>query len=296
MLKLSTPVDTVQSKVKCSLSDSIMLLGSCFADEMACRMTNAGFRIVSNPFGTLYNPASIASAVQRLDSAKPFGPEDCVRMGAGSSLVCSFEHHSSFARPEESAFLDNANARLKEAADFWKSCSKVIVTLGTAFVWEHEKSGIVSNCLKRDAREFRHYMLSVDRCASLLRQIVSDHPEKDFIFTVSPIRHLSQGAHLNTLSKAALHMAVHRLMEVLEAFETSGLVCAGVDYFPAWEIMYDELRDYRFYSEDLVHPSKTAADIIWERFLLSSVPVCDINAVRENEKASRRAAHRSIRY
>ena len=296
MFKLSTPVDAVPSRVKCSLSDSIMLLGSCFADEMACRMADAGFRIVSNPFGTLYNPASIASAVQRLDCAKPFGPEDCVQMGAGSSLVCSFGHHTSFARADAEAFLANANASLDEAVSFWQACSKVIITLGTAFVWEHENFGIVSNCLKRDAREFRHYMLSVDKCASLLRQIVSSHPEKDFIFTVSPIRHLSQGAHRNTLSKATLHMAVHRLMEVVNAFEASGVACAGVDYFPAWEILYDELRDYRFYSEDLVHPSKTAADIIWERFLLSSVPVCDINAVRENEKASRRAAHRSIRY
>lgn len=284
-MKLFTEVKNDQIGVRISLGEKVMVLGSCFADNIGAHLADAGFDVCINPFGTLYNPASILSAMRRLESGEHFGPADCVEMGAGAGLVCSFSHHTSFARAEAGEFLDVANARLDEASAFWKACGKVMVTLGTAFVWERrDGGGIVSNCLKRPAAEFTHRMLTLDETASQLQQMAGYG--KQFIFTVSPIRHLGDGAHANTLSKSTLHLAIEKVAQTQSA-------CAA--YFPAYEIMEDELRDYRFYADDLVHPSPAAVGIIWERFLEAAVPASGLEAIRVNEKASRHARHRSLR-
>ena len=281
MIKLSTPVLTPQLPVQLSLGDRIMVLGSCFADSMGSRLAAAGFNVCVNPFGTLYNPVSICNSVARLTSGQPFTAADCVEMGAGAGLVCSWSHHTSFARPTAEEFLQHANDSLAKASEFWKSANKVLITLGTAMVWKLVSSGdVVSNCLKRPAAEFSHEMLGVQQVGMLLQMLVEGNPDKEFIFTVSPIRHLGDGAHANTLSKATLHLALGRLP-----------VC----YFPAYEILLDELRDYRYFAEDLVHPSKLAEDIIWERFVAAAVVPGDRSQLALNEKAARHSAHRPIR-
>ena len=281
MIKLSTPVITTSLPVQLSLGDSIMVLGSCFADSIGSRLSAAGFNVCVNPFGTLYNPVSICNSVARLASGQPFTAADCVEMGAGAGRVCSFSHHTSFAKPTAEEFLSGANASLSEAAAFWKSANKVLITLGTAQVWKLVSSGdVVSNCLKRPAAEFSHEMLGVQQVGMLLQMLVEGNPDKEFIFTVSPIRHLGDGAHANTLSKATLHLALGRLP-----------VC----YFPAYEILLDELRDYRYFAEDLVHPSKLAEDIIWERFVAAAVVPGDRSQLALNEKAARHSAHRPLR-
>lgn len=276
-MNLFTVVKDDKMRTVISLKNSITVLGSCFADNVGNRLSSGGFDLLSNPFGTLYNPASIADAVDRLDSGKAFTAEDCVQIGAGSELICSHSHHTSFARATQQDFLEHANNVLIQACDFWGRSDRVIITLGTAFVWRLAETGkVVANCLKRPAELFTHEMLNVENCTCLLQGIVDRHPEKDFIFTVSPIRHLSMGAHSNTLSKATLHLAVSRLK---------------ADYFPAYEILLDELRDYRFYADDLTHPSKMAVECIWERFLQSAVPENEHTAIRANEKENRRKAH-----
>lgn len=280
MIKLSTPVSAAPMDARISLEDKIMVLGSCFADNIGSRLMDGGFDVCVNPFGTLYNPVSICNAVARFESGQPFGEADCVEMGAGAGLICSFFHHTSFARATREEFLSNANASLSEASAFWKSCSKVIISLGTAMVWKREKNGeVVSNCLKRPASEFTHEMLGVTHIFALLQLLVSSHPSKQFIFTVSPIRHMGDGAHANTLSKATLQLSLAKVQ---------------ADYFPAYEILLDELRDYRFYADDLVHPSRLAEDIIWQRFLESAVESADLPQILQNEKAARRSAHRPI--
>ncbi|MGI6314135.1 MAG: GSCFA domain-containing protein [Candidatus Cryptobacteroides sp.] len=280
MIKLSTPVFAAPMPARISLQDKIMVLGSCFADAVGKRMQSVGFDACVNPFGTLYNPVSIYNSVARLESEVEFKEKDCIKMGAGTELICSFSHHSSFARPDKESFLKNANASLAQASAFWKKCNKVIVTLGTAMVWKSVSNGeVVSNCLKRPADEFSHEMLGVAQISKLLQMLVKSHPDKEFIFTVSPIRHLGNGAHTNSLSKATLLLALSKV---------------DAAYFPAYEIMLDELRDYRFYAEDLLHPSKVAEDIIWQRFLDSCVVPGDISQIALNEKAARRAAHRPI--
>ncbi|MCR5561233.1 MAG: GSCFA domain-containing protein [Bacteroidales bacterium] len=281
MIKLSTPVFATPLPVQLSLDDRIMVLGSCFADSMGRRLSDYGFDVCVNPFGTLYNPVSIFNAVARLSSGTPFRREDCVQMGAGAGLVCSWSHHSSFAKASEAEFLEGANAALAQASTFWKGCNKVLVTLGTAMVWKLVSNGeVVSNCLKRPSAEFSHEMLGLEQVSALLQMLERSNPDKEFIFTVSPIRHLGDGARSNTLSKATLQMALGRL---------------DVCYFPAYEILLDELRDYRYYAEDLVHPSKLAEDIIWERFVDAAVVPGDRSRLALNEKAARRSAHRPLR-
>lgn len=284
-MKLTTPVNIAPLPVRIGLDEKIMVLGSCFADSVGARLAAGGFDVCINPFGTLYNPASIAAAVKRLESGRAFTGDDCVEMGAGAGRICSFFHHTSFARKSAAEFLDNANARLQEAHEFWISCSKVIITFGTAMVWRHLPEDIVvGNCLKRPAAEFNHSMLSVSETEELTGQIIAAASGKELIFTVSPIRHLSQGAHSNTLSKATLHLGLENALEGREK------AC----YFPAFEILNDELRDYRFYADDLVHPSKLAVDFVWDKFLEAAVPSELYQKIRENEKTSLWETHHNI--
>ena len=285
-LKLQTPVETGRSKVGVSLNDKIVILGSCFADNMGQKMVDLGFDVCLNPFGTLYNPVSVCNSVARLTSGIPFSKDECVQMGAGAGLVCSFSHHTSFARRTEDEFLQVANASLKEASLRWKAASKVIITLGTAWIYEYLRSGeTVSNCLKIDAKEFSRRRLSVRETATLLMNMIARHPEKEFMFTVSPIRHFKDGAHGNQISKSTLLLA---LDEVLAKFPER------CEYFPAYEIVLDELRDYRFYSPDMIHPSDQAVDYLWSRFVGFAVPPADLPELDSRRRGLLRSRHRPI--
>ena len=285
-LKLQTPVETGRSKVGVSLNDKIVILGSCFADNMGQKMVDLGFDVCLNPFGTLYNPVSVCNSVARLTSGIPFSKDECVQMGAGAGLVCSFSHHTSFARRTEDEFLQVANASLKEASLRWKAASKVIITLGTAWIYEYLRSGeTVSNCLKIDAKEFSRRRLSVRETATLLMNMIARHPEKEFMFTVSPIRHFKDGAHGNQISKSTLLLA---LDEVLAKFPER------CEYFPAYEIVLDELRDYRFYAADMIHPSDQAVDYLWSRFVRFDMPESELSALDARRRELLRAQHRPI--
>ena len=285
-LKLQTPVEAGKSKVGISLEDNIMVLGSCFADNIGQKMVEAGFDACVNPFGTLYNPVSVCNSVARLASGVPFSEKDCVEMGAGAGLVCSFSHHTSFARPTEGEFLANANESLENASSFWKKASKVVITLGTAWCFEHLGTGeIVANCLKRNSQEFLRKRLSVKEVSILLKNMVSRFREKEFIFTVSPIRHFKDGAHGNQLSKGVLLLGLE---------ETFASFPDRTDYFPAYEIVLDELRDYRFYAPDMVHPSAQAVDYLWSRFVDWAVPPADFPTLEENRRQLIAARHRPL--
>lgn len=286
MLKLQTPVTISPARAGVSYSDSLIVLGSCFADNIGARMVSCGFDVCVNPFGTLYNPLSIANAAARLHSGVPFSESECVEMGAGAGLVCSFSHHTSFARPTAEQFLSDANASLKNASLQWSRANKVIVTLGTAFCYRNVRTGeVVSNCLKRPAKEFTREMMSVDTVTLILGNLVRQHPDKEFIFTVSPIRHMSDGAHANQLSKSTLLLAVSNLSNL-----------GNVEYFPAYEIVMDELRDYRFYAEDMVHPSDQAVEYIWERFCSYALSPSDQETLVQKKKAWQRSQHRPINH
>ena len=286
MLKLQTPVETCKSKVSISQDDRIFILGSCFADNIGQKMADLGFDACVNPFGTIYNPVSVSNCVARLSSGIPFSKDECVPMGAGAGLVCSFSHHTSFARRTEEEFLKVANASLEEASRRWNAATKVIITLGTAWIYEYSRTGeTVSNCLKIDAKEFTRRRLSVRETSLPLMNMLARHPDKEFIFTVSPIRHLKDGAHGNQLSKGTLLLA---LEEVMAKFP------GRCDYFPAYEIVLDELRDYRFYTPDMIHPSAQAVDYIWSRFVDFAVPKQEFDELKKRRQEWLRAQHRPI--
>ena len=286
-MKLQIPVEAGRVREEFSLDDRIVLLGSCLADNLGGRLAALGLEVLVNPFGTLYNPVSVSNSIARLSSEQPFTEKDCVTMGAGAGLVCSFSHHTSFARPTAREFLDNANSCLEAASKAWRAAGKVIITLGTAWCFEHIRSGlIVSNCLKIDAKEFNRRRLSAGQIALTLRSVVARHPDKEFIFTVSPIRHLKDGAHGNQLSKSALLLGVD---------ETVSSVPLRAGYFPAYEIVMDELRDYRFYATDMIHPSEQTADYLCSRFISWAYSEADAGELARRDKALSRQRHRPMR-
>lgn len=285
-LKLQTPVPVGRSRVEVSPDDKICVLGSCFADNIGEKMAELGFNACVNPFGTLYNPVSVCNSISRLASGIPFTEDECVEMGSGAGLVCSFSHHTSFARSTAEEFLSHANTYLAAASKAWNEASKVIITLGTAWCFEYIPTGeIVSNCLKIDQKLFLRKRLSVKETSVLLRNLVGRNPGKEFIFTVSPIRHMKDGAHGNQLSKSILILAIE---DVCNAFPER------CEYFPAYEILLDELRDYRFYAEDLVHPSQQAVSLIWNRFVDFAVPQSCLAGLEARWKEARHNRHRNI--
>ena len=260
------------------------MLGSCFSDNIGRQLADFGFDVCVNPFGTLYNPISLMQSIKMLLSDEMFSQEDAVDMGAGSGLYCSFSHHTSFARPTVGEFVENANVSLTQARRFFRDCNKVIITLGTSWCFRHlESDRIVSNCLKRPGGEFRRERLTVQEITDALTTIMDMCPDKEFIFTVSPIRHLKDGAHGNQISKAGL------LLGIEEAINAD--TGRKADYFPAYEIMMDELRDYRFYAEDMCHPSNQAVDYIRERFLEWALPASEHAELEENIRRFRRSRH-----
>lgn len=275
-MELQTKVELGKSGIGLSYPNRVAVLGSCFAEKSGIRLKENGFDVLVNPFGTLYNPASICQSIARLASGKPFTGNDVVMMGSGAGLYCSFSHHTLAARTSPERFLDDANRSQEEAAAFWKLSDRVILTLGTSWCYRHRESGlIVSNCLKRPGGEFERVFLSAEESAELLSETVAACPDKSFFLTVSPIRHLRDGARGNSLSKAALLTATEK---VTEAFP------GRAEYFPSYEIMMDELRDYRFYAEDMVHPSEQASQYIFERFIDWALP--------EDERGTFAARHR----
>lgn len=285
MLKLQTPVEAGKSPVEISYKDRITVIGSCFADNVGKKMEEAGFDVCINPFGTLYNPQSIANSLERLVSGREFTEADCEPMGSGAGLICSFSHHTSFARRSEEEFLENANARLREASSFYRTSTKTIVTLGTSWCYRYIAGDmVVSNCLKRNAGEFSRELMSPETTVEVLSKAIEES-DAVFFLTVSPIRHLKDGAHGNQLSKAALLLAEE---ELCRRFPGRCI------YFPSYEIMLDELRDYRFYAEDMVHPSDQAVGYIWERFCDFALADDQRPLLAAKEKEFRQSRHRPM--
>lgn len=283
MMKLLTEVECGRAPFSVSYDSKVLFLGSCFSENVGSRMSALGFTTMVNPFGPLYNPESISAAVQRLADPLPFEEDECVQMGAGSPLWCSFSHYTRFARPTRELFLEDANAALTSAAAFWRSADTLVITLGTAYAFRHKERGEwVANCLKRPAAEFERTLLSIDQCADALERVLRLSEGKRVIFTVSPIRHFADGAHGNQISKSTLLLASDKAMA-----GHSGKAA----YFPSYEIMMDELRDYRFYAEDMKHPTAQAVGHIWDKFSSWCIPDSERSRMEQEEKRALAAAH-----
>jgi len=263
--------------------DGLLFLGSCFADEVGGMCRGLGFDAMVNPFGVLYNPVSVANAVHRLASGRPFVHEEVIR--TGEEFYCTFSHNTTFWQPTEEALLEKINARLLVAHEHFKAARWVMVSLGTSWVYRSiETQEVVANCHKLPARLFDRICLSVPTSVAVLSGLAKMYSDKQFIFTVSPLRHVKDGMHGNQLSKASLLLAVD---EVCKTYNNAF-------YFPAYEILLDELRDYRFYKEDMVHPTEQAVRYIWERFTDFAIDPKEKPAMKAAAEMKQMLQHRPL--
>lgn len=287
---LTTPVAVPPLPFKLDFSNGIVSLGSCFSDEVGHRLAAGGFRIDSNPFGTLYNPASMAEALRRILDDREVGPADLVEY---EGLFHSWHHHGSFSRATPEATLDACNSRLHQAHAALAEASLLVLTFGTAWVFELADGDgrVVANCHKLPSRCFRRRRLTPAEIVALwqplLQRVATCCPRLEVLFSVSPIRHLADGLHGNQLSKASLLLAVDELTSQPSARPRRS-------YFPAYELVVDELRDYRFFAPDMVHPSPLAVDFVWDRFQQACMSPAVRQQVHNNAKQALRAAHRPL--
>ena len=256
-MKLYTSVDIAPSEKKIAYNDKIMLLGSCFADNIGAKFGEHYFQTTVNPFGTLYNPASIARVLSGVVKR-----EMALDIVQHNGLWHSMMHHGSFSHPDKDMLMARCEESQTLLCTALQEANTIIVTFGTSWVYKMDGM-VVANCHKMPAERFDRYCMSagdiIDSWLPLLNRI----PNKHWIFTVSPIRHIKDGLHANHLSKANLLHAIDVLIANARDFNPT----STYSYFPSYEIMLDELRDYRFYAEDMIHPSQVAVDYIWQRFV-----------------------------
>ena len=286
-MKLTTTVDIPKYPFGLRYSDSAFWIGSCFAAEIGETMRRLRFDCCVNPFGSLYNPLSIVAGLRLLMNETRFSDDDLFR---ANGLWHSFMFHGAFSRRDRSECLAVVNARLASAAEALRRSKYLFVTFGTAYVFEHKSNRIVvGNCHKLPSGEFVKRKLTVDEIVSeyetLLDELQTNNRNLKTIFSVSPIRHFAEGAHGNALSKATLLLASDKITKKDEKRRF---------YFPAYEILLDELRDYRFYASDMCHPSETARDYISERFTSAMVSSEAIPAMRDVHKLNLARNHRPL--
>jgi hypothetical protein len=255
---LTTPVKIPEFPRRFSHSASIFLSGSCFTEHISKKLERYKYKIISNPFGILYNPVSIARSLDRIVKLEYFDPDELV---FHNGLYHSMDHHGSFSAKNPDEVLDPINDSIRDAHDHLKNIAFAFISPGTSKVYRYtETEAIVGNCHKLPASAFRHEQLSLSECTSAFNKIYTSlksiAPNVQVIWTVSPVRHLKDGLIENQQSKATLILSI---MEHIKEHPNTG-------YFPAYEIMVDELRDYRFYNSDMTHPSPLAIEIIWETF------------------------------
>ncbi|MDD2797064.1 MAG: GSCFA domain-containing protein [Bacteroidales bacterium] len=283
-MQFQTPVSIIPSPTPIDYSEKLMLFGSCFAENMGEKLTNYKFQVDINPFGILYNPLSVKSAVMDLINQRVFSESDLFE---NQGTYHSFSHHSRFSSVNIQDCLGQINDRMVSSSNWLRETDRIIFTFGTAFIYFLQESGaVVSNCHKLPEKTFKRERISVEKIVSEWKTLIDTLREINsniqILFTVSPIRHWKDGAHENQLSKATLLLAIHQLMIEFDC-------CC---YFPAYEIVMDELRDYRFYAEDMIHPSNQTIDYIWSRFAETQISKESNQLMTEWQTVQKGLAHR----
>lgn len=274
-MKWCTEVNIPKSQWAIDLNSHILLIGSCFTDHIGQLMQQYGLTAVCNPTGVLYNPLSIAQSLNgdiRIEIVEHDG------------LFHSFSHHGAFSGTDSEQVTRHCLHTLAQLHTEFAKADVVFVTFGTSYVYYHNEQ-VVANCHKLPEREFTRSRLSPDEIIAAWRPIIRSNADKHWVFTVSPIRHQRDGLHANQLSKATLLLSIDRLQAEFPQ---------QVAYFPAYEILLDELRDYRFYASDLVHPSDTAVEHIWTRLCDSYFTPTTMAQMQQNFKSYLRTQHRPL--
>ena len=294
-MNLYTKVDIPATNFKIDYSSRLAFFGSCFADNISAQFAERKFKVMANPFGTVYNPISLASQAKAIAEGKVFKDKDVFKDERCDGLWHCWSAHSSLSAHTREECIDKLNAATMQTRDFLRKADAVFITLGTAFVYYLKDSGKpVSNCHRQDPNLFTRRMISVEEATDAIREIVASirllNPNTSIVLTVSPLRHMSDGTHNNTLSKATLQLAINEIVK-----RGSGIVAsagASIEYFPSYEIVMDELRDYRFYESDMVHLSRTAEEYIFERMADTYCSEITRGHIAKVEKFLKGARHR----
>ena len=277
-MNFTTPVNIKPNKT-IDHNSRIVMLGSCFAENIGKKLIDCGFNVVMNPMGILYNPISIFSTLSRIIEGREFTENELFQH---NGLWASFMHHGSFSHSDKSEALRLMNEKLHEGHKQLKNATHLIITFGSAEVYEHNGL-VVSNCHKLPSREFTHRLLSIDEIITSSISLSSLNPQLSTIFTISPVRYLGNGAHHGQINKATLLLATEQLCQT-----------TGAKYFPSYEIMMDELRDYRYYAADMIHPSEIAVEYIFERFTATYFTEEAIRTAEEVLKIKKSLSHRPL--
>jgi hypothetical protein len=283
-MELRTNVNIEQSPKKITYDDKVMFIGSCFANSIGSMMEKGRMPVMINPAGPMYNPVSVFNTLDTIISEKEFVQNDLYNH---NGTYLSFYHYTDFSSDDPVKVLEKINIKLKEASDFLKSTRFLFVTFGTARVYKWKKTGlIVSNCHKISPDQFESELLTVKEIVtlwiSLLDKLNGLFPQLKVVFTISPVRHWKDGAHGNQVSKSVLFMAVEELLSY----------SSSPQYFPAYELVMDDLRDYRFYNDDMLHPSSTAINYIWDAFVRCYIENNTVNIWNEVVKITKACEHR----
>ncbi len=266
-----------------SHDDQCLLLGSCFAEHLGKKLERYKFKVCRNPFGIIYHPMAIAKSLDYLSGLQDFNSDQLVEH---QGLWHSFDHHSRFSHPERQFAERNIQLSLDEGRKSLASATWLILTLGTANIFVHQaKEEIVANCHKFPSTTFRRERLSVaaivDRLQNTITTLHQRWPQLQILLSVSPVRHLRDGLIDNQRSKATLLLATEQLSEAFDF----------VHYFPAYELLMDDLRDYRFYATDLAHPSAPAVDYVWDFFQASFFSEATLQLQQKIEKIVQASEH-----
>ena len=253
-----TELQLKKSNFEITHPNKLLSIGSCFSENIGERLLNYKFSIMVNPYGILFNPISIAHSLQQIIDNQEFSESDIFYH---NHRWQSFYHHGRFANVDKESCLSDINTSISQANQYIQHLDYLILTLGTANVFEHKQSNqIVANCHKIPNNEFERKRLSINEITTafepIFNQLKTINPNLKIIFTVSPVRHIRDGLVENQRSKATLLLAVDELVKRYDF----------VSYFPAYELVLDDLRDYRFFKEDMIHPSKLAIDYVWDYF------------------------------
>ena len=282
-MKFRTELNIENSLLKIEHKHKIITIGSCFAENIGAKFSDYRFNILDNPFGVLYNPVSIYNAVKIISDNKIFTEDELIfEQGEWHS----FYHHSDFSHHDLNTCLSKINSKMVETRKFISDADEIVITFGTAFVYKYLESGeVVSNCHKIPANKFERYRIGMyevrEFILSTVELLKELKPDIKIILTLSPVRHTKDGFVENQISKSILLLAIQEIVDENDS----------VFYFPSYEIMLDDLRDYRFYAEDLVHPNKIAIDYIWEKFVETYCTEDCINLMKEIEKISKAEKH-----
>lgn len=292
-MQFTTKIPVQKSSFPIDYDSKIMLLGSCFAENIGKKFSYFKYQATTNPFGIIFNAVSLEKLIRRVVENKKFTENDIF---FHNELWHCYEVHSELSNPDKDLFLSHLNSILESTHRHIAALTHCIITLGTSWVYSNiETHEIVANCHKVPQKQFTKELLSIEQTEKSLQNIIllihSVNPNCHFIFTVSPVRHIKDGFIENTLSKAHLIAAIHSILN--KKFSTSLEVTnQNRNYFPSYEIMMDELRDYRFYAEDMLHPNQTAIDYIWLRFYEHYISESVFGLMNEIGSIQKGLAHR----